>query len=41
MKNLNITFEDEEFDYLLSLRNEGDTDSWRIFILELANYKAK
>ena len=38
MKNINVTFEDEEIDFLEQLK--GST-SWRAFILGIAKYKTK
>lgn len=41
MKTLNITFEDEEYEYLKLLKGESEMDNWRTFILELAEYEVK
>lgn len=40
MKNINITFEDEEVEWLEGLKVEKDM-SWREFILDLSNYEVK
>ena len=36
MKQLNVTFEDDEFEHLLKSKGEMD---WRRFLLKLVNYK--
>ena len=38
MKQLNVTFEDEEHEFLISKKGEK---SWRDWILELAKYAKK
>ena len=40
MRTLNITLENEEFEYLEKIKGEKESESWREFILELANYEA-
>jgi hypothetical protein len=41
MKTLNITFEDEEFEYMNNLKEQSNTESWRAFLLEALNYEVE